>query len=366
MIDKELTEALEGLQRNLEQHLDGKIKPMEEREKLNQEALDKLLAKSKIIQIGGANKSFGESFSEKIASEFSQKAEQVKAFQNDRNAKLRFELKVAGDMSIAASLTGDGQASYSPRQGILPSQRVNFRDLIPTTHSESGVYAGFRESAGEGTVSIQSEGDSKSQLDFDFTEVKTVSKFLAGWCRFSKQMMYQLPWLQSSLMRMLLRSFYIAENNYFYSTVAAAATGFDTSSESDPAKKIIDYLMGRADENFNNSFILVSNSYRGTLLKTMYSSGYYQGSGSVLGLPDGSVRIADVPIIGVSWAEPGSVMIIDSDFLERVETESLRIDFSYEDADNFRRNLVTSRVECFEDLNVILPQAHSYIPETGS
>jgi hypothetical protein len=53
-------------------------------------------------------------------------------------------------------------------------------------------------------------------------------------------------------------------------------------------------------------------------------------------------------------------MIIDTDFIERVEGESLRVEFSFEDSDNFQRNLVTARIECFEALNLIRTDAHIY------
>ena len=119
--------------------------------------------------------------------------------------------------------------------------------------------------------------------------------------------------------------------------------------------------MGRADADYSNSFILVKNSEKGEILKQLYSNGYYAGAGSVVGMPDGTIRIADTPVIGASFATAGKIMIIDYDFIERIETESLRIEFSYENEDNFKRNLVTARVECFEDLNLLRPDAHSYI-----
>ncbi len=164
---------------------------------------------------------------------------------------------------------------------------------------------------------------------------------------------------------MLLRDFFKKENAKFYGIVAGAATGFDTSGETDQAKMIIDILSGRADADFNNSFILAKNAEVGEILKLLYTNGYYAGSGSVVGMPDGSVRIGGVPVIGASWAAADALMVIDNDMIERVETESLRVEFSYEDADNFTKNLVTARVECFEDLNLLRTDAHSYI-EIGS
>ena len=159
---------------------------------------------------------------------------------------------------------------------------------------------------------------------------------------------------------MLLRDFYKKENAKFYAAVAANATGFNTTSETDDAKALIDVLMGRLDNDFNNSFILVKNSQKGRLLKLLYENGLYMGSGSVIGTPDGQIRIADTPVVGVSWVTDDKIMVIDADFLERVETSSLRVEFSYEDSDNFQRNLVTARVECFEELNGLRWDAHSF------
>ncbi len=61
-----------------------------------------------------------------------------------------------------------------------------------------------------------------------------------------------------------------------------------------------------------------------------------------------------------AWAQSDHVLIIDRDEIERVETESLRIEFSFEDQDNFIRNLVTARIECFETLNLRRPEGLIY------
>ncbi len=54
------------------------------------------------------------------------------------------------------------------------------------------------------------------------------------------------------------------------------------------------------------------------------------------------------------------MLIFDRDIMERVETESLRVEFSYENNDNFEKNMVTARVECFEELNVLRPDGIIY------
>ncbi len=67
-----------------------------------------------------------------------------------------------------------------------------------------------------------------------------------------------------------------------------------------------------------------------------------------------------LPVIGASWVTNDKALIVDASYLERVETEGLRVEFSYEDSDNFQRNLVTARVECFEDINIMRTDALIY------
>ena len=192
----------------------------------------------------------------------------------------------------------------------------------------------------------------------DLTEVKVASDYIAGYARFSKQMMYQLPFLQNTLQRMLLRDFYKKENAQFFSVASQAATGSTTTSATVDAEQLIDWLANQMGANFEASYALVSHSQWATLLKTKPTD--YSVPGGVSIDANGNIRIAGVPVIPASWVTDGKALIIDNNFIERVETESLRVEFSYDDADNFTKNLVTARVECFEDLNVMRTDALIY------
>ena len=335
------------------------IVTMDEAAKANQKALDELIAAKNAKKIEAANrKTFGDSFSETMAEAFESNQAEFKNFAKDRNAKLVLDLKAVGSMTLTDNLTGDGQATYNTRQGLVPSQKINFRDLISTVQSPTGLYVTYRETGGEGALAVQTEGAVKGQIDYDLTEVKVVSDYIAGFARFSKQMMTQLPFLQSSLQRMLLRDFYKKENAQFFSVVSGAATGSTTTSATVDAEQLVDWIANQLNANFNSSFVLVNYSQWARLLKTKPSD--YSVPGGVIIDPNGNIRICGVPVIGASWVTDDKALIIDSDYLERVETESLRVEFSYEDSDNFQRNLVTARVECFEDINVMRTDALIY------
>jgi len=65
-------------------------------------------------------------------------------------------------------------------------------------------------------------------------------------------------------------------------------------------------------------------------------------------------------VVAASWATAGKVLIVDNTFLERVQVSGLAIELSYEDSDNFQRNLVTARVECQEEIVLMLANSAIY------
>jgi ribosomal protein L9 len=331
---------------------------MDEASKKNQAALDQLIAEKSAPKVDNKNKSFGEAYNEAIAEAFESKQAEIKHFQKDKNAKLVIDLKTVGTMTTTASLTGDGVATYNQRQGLVPAQKINFRDLVPTAVSPTGLYVTYRETGTDGSIEKQSEGNPKSQIDYDLTEVKVVSDYIAGFARFSKQMMFQLPFLQNTLQRMLLRDFYKKENSTFFAAVSQGATGSTTTSATVDVEQLVDWIANQLAADFDASFALVSYQQWARLLKTKPMD--YSVPGGVVIDPAGNVRIAGVPVIGASWVTDDKCLIIDSNYVERVETEGLRVEFSYEDSDNFQRNLVTARVECFEDINLLRTDAIIY------
>jgi hypothetical protein len=331
---------------------------MDEAAKKNQAALDQLIAEKAAKKVDNKTKSFGEAYNESIAEAFESKRAEINEFQRNKNAKLTIDLKAVGTMTLGNNLTGDGQATYNQRQGLVPAQKVNFRDLIPTAVSPTGLYVTYRETGTEGSIGIQTEGNPKSQIDYDLTEVKVVSDYIAGFARFSKQMMFQLPFLQNTLQRMLLRDFYKKENATFFNVASLAATGSTTTSATVDAEQLVDWIANQLDANFDASFALVSYAQWADLLKTKPTD--YSVPGGFAIDANGNIRIAGVPVIGASWVTNDKALIIDANYIERVETEGLRVEFSYEDSDNFQRNLVTARVECFEDINIMRTDAMIY------
>jgi len=307
--------------------------------------------KSQTIAEGIAEALGGIQFKEGLDNELTTK------LRSDR--KFRIELPNVKAMGLN-NLTGDPVATYSTRQAIQPAQKLNFRDLIPTVNSETGLYVFYREPVNANNIAVQSEGSTKAENTYNFSEVKVVQNYLAGFATFTKQMATSLPWLQNTLPRLLMRDFFKKENAAFFSTVSSAATAV-TSSETDNVKKIIDMVAAQLDANFNVSFGLVSNAMMASLLKSTYTNGYYSGAGGLtLNASGTGVTIYGVPVLPASWVTNNKILLIDSDYLERVQVKGLAIELSYENGTNFVQNLVTARIECQEEINLMLATSAAY------
>ena len=278
-----------------------------------------------------------------------------------KGGKFRLEMPEAKTMTISGNVTGNPVTTYALRPALQPAQLVNFRDLVPTVRSESGLYTFYKENTGEtNNIGSQTEGATKGQNDYSLTETKIVNSYIAGFSRFSKQMMKSLPFLSQSLPRMLQRDFFKAENASFFSTVSGAATGVTTTTETVDLKQLVQLIANQKAANFNPSYILVSPAQQSKILIDTINAGYYVGSGSVQIGTGGDITIWGVPVISATWVTNDKALVIDADYIERVEVEGIAIEFAYEDSDNFQKNLVTARIECYEAINLMLPGSAIY------
>jgi len=152
---------------------------------------------------------------------------------------------------------------------------------------------------------------------------------------------------------MLLRDFFKAENSSFFTTVSGAATGSGTvAATTSDIEAIIELVANQLAANFNPSYALVNPKQMARLQKETFTNGYYAGAGTVSLTPNG-MNIAGMPVLPASWVTDNYILIIDQDYLERVEVESMNVVFSYEDGTNFTTNKVTARIECQEAINTL-------------
>jgi hypothetical protein len=327
--------------------------------KANQDVIDKFVAEHNKRESKGETKTFESEWGNTIKHEIEKQKESVMDMQGKKTAKIEFEMKAT--MTIANTTTGGGVNSYNTRQGILPSQKINMRDLMSTVYSKNGLFVTYRETNSLQAPGHQTEGSDKTNMQYAFTAGTTTLKYLAGYVTFSKQLLFNLDFLENTLPRMLQRDFFKKENDYFYTQMASNATGTNTAANPTPTvdiEELVRMIANQLNANFEASYSMVDWIEWGRILLTKPND-YSLPAGTVVN-NQGIVTVAGVPLIGASYAQSDHVLLWDRDYVERVEGESLRVEFSYENNDNFQKNLITARIECFEEINLLLPQSIIY------
>jgi HK97 family phage major capsid protein len=295
-------------------------------------------------------KSFKSTFGEMIAKNF----ESIREV--SLGNKVALSLKQAGVMTTTANLTGDAVRTYQPGVAMVPSRKVNFRDLIPAVNSATGIYTLYRETGSAGSIGVQANfGDPKNLVDYDLTAVTFTARYIAGYARVDKSMLQDLPFLQSALPDMLLRDFYKAEDSNFYTVLSGAATGSTTTTATVDAEQIIDYIANLESNDFSVNGIVVNPKQWARLLQTKPAD--YSVPGGFTITAGGEIAIAGIPVFKSSFVADDKVLLGDWNMAKRVVVDDLKVEFFEQDSDNVQRNLVTVRIEAREVLAIDRPDA---------
>jgi hypothetical protein len=123
---------------------------------------------------------------------------------------------------------------------------------------------------------------------------------------------------------------------------------------------LIDLFANQYSANFMASFALISYTQLARLQKLLYANGWSTPGGGVISQPDGSVIIGGVRVIPASWVTDDKVLIVDTDYVERVEKESVTVEFFEQDYKNVTQNKITARIECLEEFNPMLGSSLIY------
>lgn len=271
------------------------------------------------------------------------------------------EVKAVGDMTLAASLTGDQPRSYNYDVVSAPRQLLNVSDLAQSVTIDGGTYTYVRVVKGDGSISSQTEGSSKSQIDYDYSMIDVNTNFIAGFARYSKKMANNLPFLESSLPMELRADYFEAENAAFNTVVATAATA---STQIITGKNQIEMLINEvatlADLNYSANGIVVRPSDFYAILKTEKSTGAGYGLPGVVSFDNGVLRINGIPVYQATWLAANKYYVGNWSRVKKVVTQGLSLDFSEQEGTNFVKNEITARVEAQVAIAVEQPAALIY------
>jgi HK97 family phage major capsid protein len=271
------------------------------------------------------------------------------------------QVKAVGNMTLPVNLTGDAPRDYNLNVVMVPSQLLNVSDLVGSVNISGGTYTYPRETGGEGSISAQTEGSSKSQKDYDITMVDLATNFIAGFTRYSKKMANNLPFLTSFIPDALRRDYAIAENSIFNAVLAAAATA---STQIITGKNKIEMLLNEIATqeglNFAVNGIVVRPADYWDILKTEKSTGAGYGLPGIVTLDNGQLRINGIAIYRANWLAANKYYVGDWTRVNKIVTEGLSLEFSEVEGTNFVNNNITARIESQVGLAVEQPAAIIY------
>lgn len=288
--------------------------------------------------------------------------------------------KAAGTMTGANLVGPNGQpisANPEVRQNVLlgPQRKVHFRSFVETSPMSTDLimYPQFTGSEGDFEVQVN-QGDLKAQLEEKFEMQNAIAYTIAGFYVISKQSIADIPWLLDSILAKGTERYYKAEDRkMFYGSGNNDIKGL---------KNIIPAFNGEMPNMYeallNATFALIDTDYdaNGIVLRPMnyanllkYKTTTGEYNSPMLFMPNQQfpMSIAGVPLIMSTAVNMNDSFVGDwsAQNLRMLIREGLNIEFAYQDADNFKRNLVTVRIESRVGLEVDEPDALRSVDLSG-
>ena len=266
-----------------------------------------------------------------------------------------------GTMTLTDNLTGTSQVSYvqNPimRSFYDPHLYDVFR-IIPTATGNVTFPRG-NTPVGEGSFGAQTEGNDKAQVDYDVTMVNVSVPFIAGYVKVSRQMLQDLPFLQTYLSQSLIEDWNRAVNTRFLNTIATNATALSTSETKTVGKMVAAIAQHGALGLGMPNLILTTWAAWSTLLLTNASSDYSVPASVGIGA-DGTVRINGIPVVPHAQVSTSRFYLMNTNAFGIAQASGLQVRSTEFDQSDFIKNLVTYRAEARIELLSFQPTAAVY------
>lgn len=299
-------------------------------------------------------------FNEILGETIKDNADKIQNFKSGMPEQ-RFQMKAVGDMSIGANFPTSGTFSVDVRNQLIPQpfNRVWLGDVLPqgTSNGTSILYP--KENGGEGGAALWTDHTAdKAQMDFDLTGQNAYFKWIAGFVIIEREMLDDIPFLQSYLQNKMLISLKIAENNFILNGSTDSnpvdgfldvATAYDGTFSAD-VDKIVDAAWGQLVEstfdfyNPTNLILTPRSSVRIGLNKASGSGEYNLPEPSATVGAQGLLNLTGLQTVRTTEIGAGNFIVFDraaTMFIKKMQPE-LRM---FEDATLAKRNKIMFRVE---------------------
>lgn len=331
------------------------LKEVKEQIEAERERINKLAEKKKVHE--KVQKSFNKSFAENFKENY-ETLKEIATKGGTRTLNLKATIQSNNDLVGGTSTANeDGGAILNQlNQGvILPSQLVNFDDLVSTIAGTEDTLRYWREVAQTNNAGTPaSKGAAKPELDYQFDPQTETADYTAGLYRFHKSMFRNLPWMQQRLPQMMRRDFYKKQNADYYAKIVSEATAYSGSSADIEA--IVEAIGQLESSDFPVNGVVLNPSDWARLSITKDNDNGYTLPSTVQ-FVNGQLTINGVPVFKATWVDEDTALVGDWTQAYKYVTDGLNIQFSEEDSDNFQKNAITSRVEESNVLVVEQPAA---------
>lgn len=282
-------------------------------------------------------------------------------------------LRLKAVTSITSATTGTGgvgdaiQPTRVPNIITGPERPFTIRDLIMPGRTSSNAIEYVKESGFQNMAAGVAEGAAKPQSDLSFDLVTTTVKTIAHWFRASKQVLADIPLLQSYIDgRAIYGLKYVEENQI----LAGDGTGQNLLGLIPQATPFNEALRKAGDNKLDilrRAILQVRIAeYRASAIALnpidwadMELAKDSTGSYIWVNVQEGGQpRMWRLPVVDSNAIPAGRFLVGAFDIAAQVfDREDAAVEVSTEDADNFTKNMVTIRAEERLALAVYRPQS---------
>ena len=338
-IEAKAAELLAGAEAKMKEANEAEIKAIKDE---FDGRIDTLVAEMKAKETRKEVKSFASEFSKTIEEKFGE----IKNVSKGRSASFEMkDLTINTNNSLTGGLANEAGGAVIRQNGavILPSQVVNFAQLVPTVTGSEDTIRIWREAAEDNAFARQTDKTaSKAEQDLSVPPVVFTATYLAGLYRYHKSMMRNLPWMQNRLPEMLRRNYFKAENTGYYAALTAAATAYAGSATGIDA--LVEAIGQLESADFAPNGIVLNPSDWAQLSITKDDENGYSLPGTVV-FSGGQLTINGVPVFKATFVTAGTFIVGDWSQAYKYVTDGLKVEFFEQDVDNVEKNAITVRVE---------------------